>query len=122
MGDRGCKAIAAALEPRRNPDGDLVYNANLRGLDIGCELLHNAIAFIPFRSSSLFLLCDDVFTTCLLRMMTGLAIMKPRSPFHFADSHIGEEGISALASSLKPRYSNQRSFNTALCSLNLMCK
>ena len=68
MGDRGCKAIAAALEPRRNPDGEFVYNANLRSLDIGCEYcsftMQCFFPFIPFRSSSrLILLCDDVCTT-----------------------------------------------------------
>ena len=34
IGDEVCKAIAAALEPRKNPDGSWAFNEALNHLDL----------------------------------------------------------------------------------------
>ena len=39
IGDDGAKAIAAALEPRKNPDDSWVYNEALKELYLGGESL-----------------------------------------------------------------------------------
>ena len=82
--DEGAKAIASALEPRKNPNGTWAFNGALEGLNLWSE------AFCPSP-------CCSLLPFCRCSMMTDNAT--PGS----AENNIGAEGAKALASALEPR-------------------
>ena len=102
IGDEGAKALASALEPRKNPDGSWAFNGALAELNLKGETCG------PFP-------CCSLLPFCRRSMMTDSAA--PGS----AVNHIGAEGAKALASALEPRKNldGTWAFNGALKELNL---
>ena len=92
--DEGAKAVAAALEPRKNPDGTWAFNPALQELDLSCEE--------PTPSSS------SPSSPCLLPEMMSAPAFPP------ADDDDDERGKTS-----NEYQKRTREADGSLCSLNL---